>query len=129
MYDRSFQDQLKEDFFDAEANLALLKLLGATFTTPLWLRLYLLHPEKTSLAAIEGILLKALAKRASTVNAIRLELLSKLLRNGTWLPREPFSSTFERLPGAHGLPRHALLAVHVPDPRKVPGFMALRQIR
>lgn len=47
------EDQLEQDFFDPEANLALLKL-------------YLLHPEKTSIPAIEGILLKALMAYPAT---------------------------------------------------------------
>ncbi|CAJ1431123.1 unnamed protein product [Effrenium voratum] len=45
--ERHLEEQLEQDFFDPEANLALLKL-------------YLLHPQQTSVAIVEGILLKAL---------------------------------------------------------------------
>ncbi|CAK9086163.1 Uncharacterized protein At1g03900, partial [Durusdinium trenchii] len=51
--EKHLEDQLEQDFFDPEANLALLKL-------------YLLHPEKTSIPAIEGILLKALMAYPAT---------------------------------------------------------------
>eukprot|EP00435_Cladocopium_sp_Y103_P070834 s274_g36.t1 len=50
---RAKEDQLEQDFFDPEANLALLKL-------------YLLHPAKTEVSAIEGVLLKALMAYPAT---------------------------------------------------------------
>jgi len=51
--EKHLEDQLEHDFFDPEANLALLKL-------------YLLHPAKTDVAAIEGVLLKALMAYPAT---------------------------------------------------------------
>mmetsp|Transcript_9438 Transcript_9438/g.17488 ORF Transcript_9438/g.17488 Transcript_9438/m.17488 type:complete len:217 (-) Transcript_9438:108-758(-) len=50
---KHLEEQLAQDFFDPEANLALLKL-------------FLLHPAETEIQTVEGILLKALMAYPAT---------------------------------------------------------------